>query len=455
MMGAAIAAAAICLAALTINMPPLFEQMTPAMAERFFLNNLIRSPILLVLVAFYLVDENRKAEEVLGFNASKATAAADAKSLFLSNISHELRTPMNAVKGFTDILLETTQSLADEKLRKQYSDYLNQIRISSANLTSIIDDILDFARIETNRIIFQEKEFDLYDLAKNVMQTAQFYEHKSRLIDAHTEFGENLPRHVTGDPVRLSQVLLNLVGNAMKFTHKGHVKLRISLMDETETKHHLCFEVEDTGIGIPGEKLPYLFDSFSQVSKETAVRYGGTGLGLAISKNLIEMQGGTIAVMSSPNNGSLFTVTLWFGKVQEAEKALTASARDLKRKRILVAEDNEVNQILVRSLLESWNAEIEIVEDGLQALGKTQALQYDLILMDLQMPFMDGIEATENIRALDDKVKAAIPIVALTADVLSETRKKVFAVGMNDIVTKPINQAELYSALRKALKLMD
>lgn len=433
--------------------PPLYPAMTTELAQKFMRGNVIRGPILMLIVAYYLVSENRRAEEALRFTASKATEAAEAKSFFLSNISHELRTPMNAIKGFADILIEDTASLGDEKKKEKFRTHLNQIRISAANLTSIIDDILDFARIENGRIRFRNRDFDLQELVSNVMQTAQFYGHQNNRLEVLTELVPGLPRTLKGDPVRLSQILLNILGNAMKFTHSGFVKLRISLRESSETAHHILFEIEDSGIGIPGEKLPFLFDSFSQVSRETAVRYGGTGLGLAISKHLVEMQGGTIAVMSSPGKGSLFTVSLWFDKGAAETTIDGKMARDLKKARILVAEDNEVNQMLIQSILEAWNADLHLVENGLAALGAVQQQGFDLILMDLQMPFMDGFEATENIRALEDKKRAAVPIVALTADVLSETRKRAFAVGMNDLVTKPINQADLYAALRKALGL--
>ncbi len=455
MVGILISAGLIGLVLWSMSVPPLYDGMNTALGLQLFRNNLIRSPILLVLVAYYLVAENRSSEAELVFSASKEAEAAKAKSFFLSNISHELRTPMNAIKGFSEILYEQCNAIRDERMQIQFKEHLGQIRISSANLTSIIDDLLDFARIESGRIAFRSNDFDLQEVAQNTMHTAEFYGHRGKGIETRLTLEPNLPRVLKGDAARLSQILLNLVGNAMKFTHKGHVELRISLREESQSAYRINFEVEDTGIGIPGEKLPYLFDSLSPVSRETAIRYGGMGLGLAISKNLVEMQGGSITVMSSPGKGALFTVDLWFEKGGNAAAAEKTAGRDLKRAKILVAEDNDVNQILVQTLLESWNADIEIVENGLKALGEAQKNSYDLILMDLQMPFMDGIEACEQIRLLDDKGKSSVPIIALTADVLSETRRKVFAVGMNDIVTKPINQAELYAALRKGLNLKE
>jgi signal transduction histidine kinase/ActR/RegA family two-component response regulator len=455
LLSAFIAATIVTIVLASLSFQPLYDKMTVEQAAKFMRGNLIRGPILLMLVAFYLVYENRRNEQALRFTANKATDAGNAKSFFLSNMSHELRTPMNAIKGFAEILLESTNGIADAKVREQFNAYLNQIRISSANLTSIIDDILDFARIETNRITLRRVDFNLAETVRNVMQTAQFYGHRNKDVEIQLEIADNVPARIAGDPSRLSQVLLNLAGNAMKFTHRGFVRLKTSLLEESPTAYCICFEVEDTGIGIPGEKLPFLFESFSQVSRETAVRYGGTGLGLAISRHLVEMQGGKISVMSSPGKGSVFTLTMWFGKPGEEPESLRKSGRDLRGARILVAEDNEVNQLLVRTLLESWNANVEIVDNGLNALGRAQKGGFDLILMDLQMPFMDGIEAAENIRSLDEPEKSQVAIIALTADVLSETRRKVLAAGMNDLVTKPINQAELYQTLRRALQIAE
>lgn len=455
LLSAFIAATIVTIVLASLSFQPLYDKMTVEQAAKFMRGNLIRGPILLMLVAFYLVYENRRNEQALRFTANKATDAGNAKSFFLSNMSHELRTPMNAIKGFAEILLESTNGIADAKVREQFNAYLNQIRISSANLTSIIDDILDFARIETNRITLRRVDFNLAETVRNVMQTAQFYGHRNKDVEIQLEIADNVPARIAGDPSRLSQVLLNLAGNAMKFTHRGFVRLKTSLLEESPTAYCICFEVEDTGIGIPGEKLPFLFESFSQVSRETAVRYGGTGLGLAISRHLVEMQGGKISVMSSPGKGSVFTLTMWFGKPGEEPESLRKSGRDLRGARILVAEDNEVNQLLVRTLLESWNANVEIVDNGLNALGRAQKGGFDLILMDLQMPFMDGIEAAENIRSLDEPEKSQVAIIALTADVLSETRRRVLAAGMNDLVTKPINQAELYQTLRRALQIAE
>jgi|JI8StandDraft_1071087.scaffolds.fasta_scaffold07248_4 signal transduction histidine kinase/ActR/RegA family two-component response regulator len=455
LLSAFIAATIVTIVLASLSFQPLYDKMTVEQAAKFMRGNLIRGPILLMLVAFYLVYENRRNEQALRFTANKATDAGNAKSFFLSNMSHELRTPMNAIKGFAEILLESTNGIADAKVREQFNAYLNQIRISSANLTSIIDDILDFARIETNRITLRRVDFNLAETVRNVMQTAQFYGHRNKDVEIQLEIAENVPARIAGDPSRLSQVLLNLAGNAMKFTHRGFVRLKTSLLEESPTAYCICFEVEDTGIGIPGEKLPFLFESFSQVSRETAVRYGGTGLGLAISRHLVEMQGGKISVMSSPGKGSVFTLTMWFGKPGEEPESLRKSGRDLRGARILVAEDNEVNQLLVRTLLESWNANVEIVDNGLNALGRAQKGGFDLILMDLQMPFMDGIEAAENIRSLDEPEKSQVAIIALTADVLSETRRRVLTAGMNDLVTKPINQAELYQTLRRALQIAE
>lgn len=439
----------------SMDMPPIFSEMTSALTHQFMRGNAIRSPIVFILIAFYLVYENRRSEKVLSFAAAKEKELADAKSFLLSNVSHELRTPVNAIKGFADILIENSNSIADTKQRERFQSHLNQIAVSAASLTAIIGDILDFARIEQKRITLHKRDFDLVALCEEALRTAEFHGRHNGAIETELFFAPDFPRKVYGDDTRVTQILVNLLSNAMKFTHQGKVTLRALLMEQDDARLHISFEIEDTGIGIPGEKLPYLFESFSPISRETAVRYGGTGLGLAITKQLVEILNGKISVMSTPGRGSLFMVDFWLEKAKEEVALPSKVMRDLKRARILVAEDNEVNQLLVRTLLESWNGEIEIVENGLKAIGAVQRGSYDLILMDLQMPFMDGFEACENIRLFSDKEKAMIPIVALTADVLNETRKKVFTVGMNDIITKPINQADLYAVLRKHLNQVD
>ncbi|HRP68253.1 MAG TPA: ATP-binding protein [Turneriella sp.] len=441
----------IVLVMLTMSQPPLYNGVTQELSDTYFRVNLIRSSILFVLLAYYLVYESLRSEKEVKFTAQKAMEAAEAKSFFLSNISHELRTPMNAIKGFSDILLDATNSITDEKQRLEFRTRLQQIEISAANLMTIINDMLDFTRIEMRTISLHKKDFDLFRLCENIMQTAQFYGHKNTGIKTELFFAPRLPRFVYGDSTRVSQILINLLSNAMKFTHQGTIALRVMLSEQRDNGYTICFEIEDTGIGIPSEKLTRMFERFSPVSRETAMRYGGTGLGLAISKQLVELQGGEISVMSSPGVGTLFLVNLPFEKARENYSKPAAGKYDLQQKRILVAEDNEVNQLLVKTLLESWNAEVTIVDNGLKALGSVTKRDYDLILMDLQMPFIDGFEATEQIRALENKEKKITPIIALTADVLSETRQKVFAVGMNNIVTKPINQAELFAAISQVL----
>jgi len=436
---------------MSLKMPAIYEGMTVAMSDKFFYTNLYRSPVLLLLVAYYLVSGGRTAEAELTHSAKKATEAAQAKTLFLSNISHELRTPLNAITGFAEILLARSDAAIIDSAKTDYKRFLQQILVSSQNLTAIIGDMLDFARIESNRIDFKKLPFNLREVSSHAVDTARFYGRNQNAVETRTWLHPNLPEVLEGDAVRLTQILVNLLGNAMKFTHKGYVQLHVAMIDETKESVNVQFEIEDTGIGIPTEKLPYLFDSLSPVSRETAIRYGGTGLGLAITKQLVEMQGGHIGVMSSPKTGSLFTVSLWFKKATTANLPTAGPVRNLKGVRILAAEDNEVNQILVQTLIESWQGDLEIVDNGLKALGKAQQHDYDLILMDLQMPFMDGLETTQNIRMFDDPRKATIPIIALTADVLAETREKVFAVGMNDIVTKPINQTELFEAIEKVL----
>lgn len=435
------------------EIPALYPGMTVTMIDRFLTMNILRAPIVLAIITFIVFSENNRVETELEKAALAANEMAEAKSFFLSNMSHELRTPMNAIKGFSEILLELNKNLPDDRERGRISEYLTRIRESAVSLTLVIDDILDFARIETNRVVIRSRDFDLLTLCADILETALLSNHRRQRIEVRTELQPGLPQWIRGDDSRLGQILLNLLNNALKFTHEGTVSLRVKVQDQNPTGYLIGFEVADTGIGIPSEKLPHLFESFSQVSRETAVRYGGTGLGLAISKHLVEMLGGKITVMSSPGRGSVFTFSLWFVNPGPAVIAGKSEICDLRGAAILVAEDNEVNQILIKTILEGWNARVEIVDNGLKALGRAQRDAFDLILMDLQMPFMDGIEATDHIRSLDDAARARVPVIALTADVLSDTRRRSLSAGMTDIVTKPVNQAELYAAVCKALSI--
>ena len=383
----------------------------------------------------------------------EADAANQAKSEFLANMSHEIRTPMNAIMGMTHLALR-----ADPPAK--VASYLEKVDQSSQNLLRIIDDILDFAKIEAGKLELEQADFTLNDLAASLTRLlADRVEGKGLALEFDIDPGLSIP--LRGDMLRLGQVLINFVGNAVKFTEKGSITVRGRSVMEDETGLLARFEVQDTGIGISAEDQKRLFTAFQQVDSSTTRKYGGTGLGLAISAHLARMMGGDIGVESQPGAGSTFWFTARLGRgslVHEIEKApapgkplfadRNAMAKMLDGLRILVAEDNEVNQIVVEDMLLQEGAHITLAGDGRQALEHLQRegfAAWDLVLTDIQMPVMDGYGLTREIRA----VAPTLPIIGLTAHALADERARCLAAGMQDHVTKPINLDVLVAAIRR------
>lgn len=373
-----------------------------------------------------------------------------AKSDFLATMSHEIRTPMNAIMGMTHLLQQ-------EKPRKDQQEPLNILDFSGKTLLSLIDDVLDFSKIEAGRVEFESTEFELNRLVSTIMESFKMMA-KNNEIKLKKEIDLKVHNVLIGDPSRLTQILNNLLSNALKFTEEGSVTLAIKILDDFEGKQRLEFSVIDTGIGIPEPRLETIFESFTQASGSTTRLFGGTGLGLTISKQLIELQGGLIKVDSEEGKGSTFSVELTFGKgegkaIQE-EKSIShqETEKALKGIRVLLAEDNIVNQKVMYRFLEKWKIEMTIVDNGAKAVEEVKNNDFDIILMDLQMPEMDGYTASAKIRKMEDTKKREIPIIALTAAALKEVREKVYASGMNDFVTKPFNPADLQSKIALHLK---
>jgi PAS domain S-box-containing protein len=369
----------------------------------------------------------------------KAEDAVKAKQQFLSNMSHEIRTPMNAIIGFTKVLLKTDLSIKQK-------EYLAAIKTSGDALIVLINDILDLAKVDAGKMTFEQIPFKL---SQSISAMLHLFEIKiqEKNVVLVKEYDKNIPDVLVGDPVRLHQVILNLVSNAVKFTTKGKITVRVRLLSEDEEKVTIEFSVEDTGIGIAENEVEKIFDSFRQASSGTSRLYGGTGLGLAIVKQLVEPQGGTISVKSKVDEGSVFSFILSFKKTNEEaafEAGISETYSEAKDIKILVVEDIALNQLLMKTILNDFGFERDIAPDGKIALKMLQAKSYDIILMDLQMPQMNGFEATEYIR---NTLHSNIPIIALTADVTTADLAKCKAVGMNDYIAKPVDEKLLYNKI--------
>jgi len=377
-----------------------------------------------------------------------AEAAVKSKQQFLSNMSHEIRTPMNAIIGFTKVVLKT-------ELSKKQQEYLNAIKISGDALIVLINDILDLAKVDAGKMTFAYVPFKLSSSISAMLHLFETRIHEKNL-ELFKEYDPAIPEILLGDPVRLHQIILNLVGNAVKFTSEGKITVCVRLLKETPELVSIEFAITDTGIGISESKLGNIFDDFQQATSGTSRLYGGTGLGLAIVKQLVESQGGNVTVKSKPGQGSTFAFCLSFLKTNasvetEADLGIELEA-GIKNVKILVVEDIALNQLLMKTLLEEFGFEMEIAGNGRIAIEKLKTNSYDIILMDLQMPEMNGFEATEYIRHHMD---SQVPIIALTADVTTVDVEKCKAVGMNDYISKPIDDKLLYSKIIKHLKKGD
>jgi signal transduction histidine kinase/CheY-like chemotaxis protein len=386
-------------------------------------------------------------EKTITSQLLKAEQSQRFKDQFLANTSHEIRTPMNAILGFTRLLEQSPLDTSQQ-------EYVRLINTSAENLLVIINDILDFSKIESGKIVLEKVNIHLDKLCHSLIETLQL-----RIAEKHLEVGyfidDRIPAVLLGDPVRLNQILLNLLTNAIKFTDQGSVFLKIQLLEETAEGVHLHFEVKDTGIGIPQDKLKIIFDSFSQATDQTTRKYGGTGLGLSIVKQLVELQGGSVAVESRPQEGSTFSVYLSFGKGTGTQHVQARNVSVLNTMpnnlSILLLEDNPINQILAVNTLQKWmpDIHIDVAADGKEGISKLKEKNYDLMLVDIQMPEMDGYETTRYIRTHMDVSKKNIPIIALTAGALKEDEQKAIEAGMNDYLSKPFDIETLASKIKR------
>ena len=374
-----------------------------------------------------------------------AEDAALAKQQFLSNMSHEIRTPLNAIVNITHLLSE-------EQPREDQLDNLDILRFSARNLLQLINSVLDYSKIDSGKIEFESAEFDF---RKQINALYQSLEPEASLkgLKMELRMGENVPPVLRGDASRLSQILLNLLSNAIKFTEQGQVSLEIKVINELADASEILFRVIDTGIGIPAGMEQKIFEKFIQASPATSRNYGGTGLGLAITRMLVELQGGRIHVESKQNQGSTFTFFLRFGKsnktsIREAE-LVPVEYHSLKGLKVLVAEDNVVNQKIALKLLAKWEAVADLAENGEIAVEKIRNNRYNLVLMDLHMPEMNGYEATINVRKMEGQYYRDLPILAVTATAFAEERSKIRSSGMNGYIIKPFTPPELYSRISR------
>ena len=358
-------------------------------------------------------------------------------------MSHEIRTPMNAIIGFTNVLLKTN-------LLEKQKEFLLAIKVSGETLTVLIDDILDLAKVDEGKMTFEKKAFKLDASISAMLHLFETKIQESNL-ELVKEYDDKIPKVLIGDSVRLHQIILNLVSNAVKFTEAGKITVSVRLMHEDDKEVTIQFLVSDTGIGIQEDKLNHIFEIFQQATNGTSRLYGGTGLGLAIVKQLVESQGGSINVKSKICEGSTFSFILSFQKTSidaEIEIGKIVMASGLKNIKVLLVEDIILNQLLMKTLLDDFGFEYDIASNGKIAIEKLQKNTYDIILMDLQMPEMNGFEATEFIR---NKMNSKIPIIALTADVTTVDLTKCKAVGMDDYISKPVDEKVLYNKIVELL----
>ncbi|PIF29663.1 signal transduction histidine kinase [Flavobacterium sp. 9] len=396
----------------------------------------------LSIVAKHIINQLELRTKNIDLAAQKKIAerAVLAKDSFLANMSHEIRTPLNAIIGFTDLLAQTFLDTIQR-------DYVNSVQIAQENLLLIVNDILDLSKIESGNLTIDEEPFNLKSTLKHV------YDLLKVKVSANVEFNlfldADMPEMVIGDQGRLNQILVNLAGNALKFTEEGEVTVSVKKISETEDQYSLRFSVKDTGIGINEAKLKSIFERFTQAEESTTRKFGGTGLGLNIVKQLIELQNSEIQVKSKPGFGSEFFFTLTYKKANHIETTVeTTTAYNPGNLKILLCEDNVLNQKLVKSVIHNFGFKLDIVGNGEEGIALLSKNEYDLVLMDLQMPVKDGYQTTEYIR---NEMKLTVPIIAMTAHSLVGEQELCYKIGMNAYVPKPFKQEQLLEAIKTVI----
>ena len=400
-----------------------------------------------LIVAFlFIINQGRNQQRMikaLNESEKRSKEFANMQEQFLANMSHEIRTPMNSILGFTNLLKRT-------ELNPMQREYVQNIHSAGENLLTLVNDILDLSKIEAGMMHIEETRFSLRSMVSSV--GAMFIEKiREKNLKFNVHIDKDVPDILSGDAVRLTQILVNLISNAVKFTDKGEITVYVQLLASSETNARIKLCVKDTGIGIAPEKQSAIFERFQQAELETTRRFGGTGLGLSIVKQLIEMQGGTIKLDSEVGKGSEFIVELNYKLPDLAQMYSEALAEQeeqvpLQKIKVLVAEDNHMNQQLVKHLMKSWSLDHVIVSTGIEAVEELKRNAYSIVLMDIQMPDMDGYTATTIIR---NELKLNVPIIAMTAHAMVGEKEKCLQLGMNDYVSKPIKETVLYNIIAR------
>jgi PAS domain S-box-containing protein len=392
------------------------------------------------------VTDKKRDEEQLLKERERAKSAEIARKVgeqFLANMSHEIRTPMNAIVGFTDIMLKTP-------LTPEQRQYIEAIKLSGDNLLVIINDILDFSRMRSGKMPIENRNFKLSQIISLSIEL-MYPKAEEKRIELSAKIDKNIPDELIGDPSRLNQVLLNLTANAIKFTAKGKVTISVKLLADKNNEVEVELMVKDTGIGISKDKLATIFEPFTQANNDTARKFGGTGLGLSIVKQIAELQNGSVAVSSEEGKGSCFYFRIKYRKpvatIEGDSVTIKAHKKVIKNLNVLLVEDNVMNQLLAKKVLSDWGWRIDMVENGIEALDKLRSKNFDIILMDIQMPEMDGYETTRQIRNSFAKPKCDTLIMAMTAHVMSTEEEKCYKAGMNGYISKPFDTQVLYSKI--------